>query len=85
MNESNPIFRILICRGKFAAVRRAINKKTGVKFAGKFLRRRRRAQCSDKEIGHEIAVLMLCADSEHIVKLHSVHQTKTETALLLEL
>lgn len=28
---------------------------------------------------------MLCADSKHIVKLHSVHETKSETALLLEL
>lgn len=28
---------------------------------------------------------MLCADSKHIVKLHSVHETKMETALLLEL
>lgn len=38
-----------------------------------------------KEIGHEIAILMLCADSKHIVKLNSVHETKSETALVLEL
>lgn len=62
-----------------------MHKKTGVNFAAKFLRRRRRAQCTLKEIGHEIAILMLCADSKHIVKLHSVHETKSETALLLEL
>lgn len=74
-----------IYRGKFAAVRRAVHKKTGINFAAKFLRRRRRAQCTLKEIGHEIAILMLCADSKHIVKLHSVHETKMETALLLEL
>lgn len=72
-------------RGKFATVRRAIHKQTGVNFAAKFLRRRRRAQCWAKDIGHEIAVLMLCNDSEHIVKLHAVHETKTEIALLLEL
>lgn len=75
----------LSCRGKFAAVRRAVHKKTGVNFAAKFLRRRRRAQCSDKDIGHEVAVLLLCNDSKHIVKLHSVHETTSETALLLEL
>lgn len=72
-------------RGKFAAVRRAMHKQTGVSFAAKFLRRRRRAQCNLKEIRHEIAILLLCADSEHIVKLHSVHETNVETALVLEL
>lgn len=76
---------LFLCRGKFAAVRRAVHKKTGVNFAAKFLRRRRRAQSSDKDIGHEVAVLLLCNDSKHIVKLHSVHETATETALLLEL
>lgn len=76
---------LLFCRGKFATVRRAMHKKTGVSFAAKFLRRRRRAQCTLKEIRHEIAILLLCADSGHIVKLHSVHETTLETALLLEL
>lgn len=78
-------FSFNISRGKFATVRRAIHKQTGVHFAAKFLRRRRRAQCWAKDIGHEIAVLMLCNDSEHIVKLHAVHETKTEIALLLEM
>uniref|UniRef100_A0A1B0CBV1 Protein kinase domain-containing protein n=2 Tax=Lutzomyia longipalpis TaxID=7200 RepID=A0A1B0CBV1_LUTLO len=54
-------------------------------FAAKFLRRRRRAQSQAKDICHEIAVLMLCSDSEHIVKLHSVHETQSEIALILEL
>lgn len=62
-----------------------MHKKSGVSFAAKFLRRRRRAQCTLKEIRHEIAILLLCADSEHIVKLHSVHETTLETALLLEM
>lgn len=74
-----------IFRGKFATVRRAMHKQTGVSFAAKFLRRRRRAQCTLKEIRHEIAILLLCADSEHIVKLHSVHETMVETALVLEM
>lgn len=79
------LFFTFLYRGKFATVRRAMHKKTGVKFAAKFLRRRRRAQCTLKEIRHEIAILLLCADSEHIVKLHSVHETSSEMALLLEL
>lgn len=72
-------------RGKFAAVRRAVHKKTGVHYAAKFLRRRRRAQCTLREIGHEIAVLMLCGDNKHIVRLHAVHESRAETALILEL
>lgn len=81
----NCLFFFVLSRGKFAAVRRAMHKKTGVSFAAKFLRRRRRAQCTLKEIRHEIAILLLCADSKHIVKLHSVHETNVETALILEM
>ncbi|XP_033255728.1 death-associated protein kinase related [Drosophila miranda] len=72
-------------RGKFAAVRRAIHKNTGSHFAAKFLKRRRRAQSSDKEIKHEIAVLILCEGEENIVNLNAVHETRSDTALLLEL
>ncbi|XP_054729065.1 death-associated protein kinase related [Anastrepha obliqua] len=72
-------------RGKFAAVRRAIHKNSGVHFAAKFLKRRRRAQSSDKEIKHEIAVLMLCDGADNIVKLNAVHESRSDTALLLEL
>lgn len=72
-------------KGKHGIVRRAVDKKTGVNYAAKFLRRRRRGQCCAKEINHEIAVLMLCANSQHIVRLHAVHETRQETALILEL
>ncbi|EDW78213.2 uncharacterized protein Dwil_GK16306 [Drosophila willistoni] len=82
--EQTP-FASSFCRGKFAAVRRAIHKNTGSHFAAKFLKRRRRAQSSDKEIKHEIAVLMLCEGEENIVNLNAVHETRSDTALLLEL
>lgn len=72
-------------KGKYGIVRRAVDKKTGVNYAAKFLRRRRRGQCCAKEINHEIAVLMLCGNSQHIVRLHAVHETRSETALILEL
>ncbi|ETN67602.1 mlck, drome [Anopheles darlingi] len=81
--------RILAVRwldvGKYGILRRAVCKKSGVKYAAKFLRRRRRGQCCQKEINHEIAVLMLCSNSQHIVRLHAVHDTRLETALILEL
>lgn len=85
INEIYDVEQTPFARGKFAAVRRAIHKKSGVHFAAKFLKRRRRAQSSDKEIKHEIAVLILCSGAENIVKLNAVHESKTDTALLLEL
>ncbi|XP_053682217.1 serine/threonine-protein kinase 17A [Sabethes cyaneus] len=72
-------------KGKYGIVKRAVDKKTGINYAAKFLRRRRRGQCCAKEINHEIAVLMLCANSQHIVRLHAVHETRSDTALILEL
>ncbi|BFG00698.1 death-associated protein kinase related [Drosophila madeirensis] len=85
INEIYEVEQTPFARGKFAAVRRAIHKNTGSHFAAKFLKRRRRAQSSDKEIKHEIAVLMLCEGEENIVNLNAVHETRSDTALLLEL
>lgn len=85
INEIYDVEQTPFARGKFAAVRRAIHKKSGVHFAAKFLKRRRRAQSSDKEIKHEIAVLMMCAGADNIVKLNAVHESRSDTALLLEL
>ncbi|XP_075154725.1 death-associated protein kinase related [Haematobia irritans] len=85
INEIYDVEQTPFARGKFAAVRRAIHKNSGVHFAAKFLKRRRRAQSSDKEIKHEIAVLMLCNEADNIVKLNAVHESRSDTALLLEL
>uniref|UniRef100_W8AHJ8 non-specific serine/threonine protein kinase n=1 Tax=Ceratitis capitata TaxID=7213 RepID=W8AHJ8_CERCA len=85
INEIYELEQTPFARGKFAAVRRAIHKNSGVHFAAKFLKRRRRAQSSDKEIKHEIAVLKLCDGAENIVKLNAVHESRSDTALLLEL
>ncbi|XP_023032648.1 death-associated protein kinase related [Drosophila willistoni] len=85
INDIYDVEQTPFARGKFAAVRRAIHKNTGSHFAAKFLKRRRRAQSSDKEIKHEIAVLMLCEGEENIVNLNAVHETRSDTALLLEL
>jgi serine/threonine kinase 17 len=76
---------VFICRGNFGTVRRATHKETGIKYAAKFLRRRRRAACWAKQIQHEIAVLMLSADSKQIVKLHAVYETRSEFVLILEM
>lgn len=78
---------IYICffRGKFAAVRKLVHKVTGVAYAGKFIRKRRRSMDQRDEILHEVAVLRLCDDSHRIVRLVEVYETATEMALVLEL
>lgn len=73
------------CRGNFGTVRRATHKETGIMYAAKFLRRRRRATCWVKQIQHEIAVLMLSSGSKQIVKLHAVYETRNEFVLILEM
>ncbi|XP_066902061.1 death-associated protein kinase related isoform X1 [Halyomorpha halys] len=72
-------------RGKFAAVRKLVHKVTGVAYAGKFIRKRRRSMDQRDEILHEVAVLRLCDDSHRIVRLVEVYETSTEMALVLEL
>ncbi|XP_053677913.1 serine/threonine-protein kinase 17A-like [Anopheles nili] len=74
-----------IAKGMYGIVRSAISKQSGQCYAAKFLRRRRRGQCCLNEINHEIAVLLLCADSDHVVKLQAVHETRSDIALILEL
>lgn len=72
-------------RGKFAAVRKCTHKKTGIEYAAKFIRKRRRAMDQLQDILHEVAVLKIAADSHRIVRLHDVYETATEMALVLEL
>lgn len=72
-------------RGKFAAVRKCTHKETGIEYAAKFIRKRRRAMDQRQDILHEVAVLKITADSHRIVRLHDVYETTTEMALVLEL
>lgn len=60
------------CRGKFATVRKARHLATGVEYAAKFIRKRRRALDTGREIAHEVAVLLHCANSPRVVRLHEV-------------
>ncbi|XP_033250346.1 death-associated protein kinase related-like [Drosophila miranda] len=74
-----------VCQGQIRRRSPCHSQEHGLPFRGKFLKRRRRAQSSDKEIKHEIAVLILCEGEENIVNLNAVHETRSDTALLLEL
>ncbi|KAE8597065.1 hypothetical protein XENTR_v10016337 [Xenopus tropicalis] len=71
-------------RGKFAVVRKCVEKETGKEFAAKFMRKRRKGQDCRMEIIHEIAVLELARGSPWVIKLHEVYETATEMILVLE-
>ncbi|KAM4705661.1 serine/threonine-protein kinase 17A [Rhinophrynus dorsalis] len=71
-------------RGKFAVVRKCVEKDTDKEFAAKIMRKRRKGQDCRMEIIHEIAVLELARGSPWVIKLHEVYETATEMILVLE-
>ncbi|XP_050345392.1 serine/threonine-protein kinase 17A isoform X1 [Nymphalis io] len=72
-------------RGKFASVRKIRHLVSGEEYAAKFIRKRRRAADTTREIQHEVAVLALCSDCTRVVSLHEVYETRSEVAIVLEL
>ncbi|RVE43226.1 hypothetical protein evm_012106 [Chilo suppressalis] len=72
-------------RGKFASVRKIRHLVSGEEYAAKFIRKRRRAADTTREILHEVAVLALCSDCTRVVRLHEVYETRSEVAIVLEL
>ncbi len=77
----NPV---LTSRGKFAVVRKCVEKCTGHEYAAKFMRKRRKGQDCRMEIIHEIAVLELATASPRVVSLHQVYEMASEMVLVLE-
>lgn len=71
-------------RGKFAVVRKCIEKETEKEFAAKFMRKRRKGQDCRTEIIHEIAVLELAKCCHRVINLHEVYETASEMILVLE-
>ncbi|XP_029385103.1 serine/threonine-protein kinase 17A [Echeneis naucrates] len=71
-------------RGKFAVVRKCVEKCTGHEYAAKFMRKRRKGQDCRMEIIHEIAVLELSTVSSRVVNLHQVYEMASEMVLVLE-
>ncbi|KAM7370210.1 hypothetical protein PAMP_011481 [Pampus punctatissimus] len=71
-------------RGKFAVVRKCVEKSTGHEYAAKFMRKRRKGQDCRMEIIHEIAVLELATASPRVVNLHQVYEMASEMVLVLE-
>ncbi|KAM8725113.1 serine/threonine kinase 17a like [Acanthopagrus schlegelii] len=71
-------------RGKFAVVKKCIEKATGKQYAAKFLRKRRKGADCRMDILNEIAVLELAKANPYVVALHEVYETNTEIILILE-
>uniref|UniRef100_A0A8C1JDZ3 Serine/threonine-protein kinase 17A n=1 Tax=Cyprinus carpio TaxID=7962 RepID=A0A8C1JDZ3_CYPCA len=71
-------------RGKFAVVRKCVEKSSGKTYAAKYMRKRRKGQDCRTEIIHEIAVLELAAACPRVVNLHQVYETASEMVLVLE-
>lgn len=71
-------------RGKFAVVKKCIEKATGKQYAAKFLRKRRKGEDCRMDILNEIAVLELAKANPFVVALHEVYETSTEIILVLE-
>uniref|UniRef100_A0A672HM52 Serine/threonine-protein kinase 17A n=1 Tax=Salarias fasciatus TaxID=181472 RepID=A0A672HM52_SALFA len=71
-------------RGKFAVVKKCIEKATGKQYAAKFQRKRRKGADCRMDILNEIAVLELAKANPYVVALHEVYETSTEIILVLE-
>ncbi|XP_062848121.1 serine/threonine-protein kinase 17A [Trichomycterus rosablanca] len=71
-------------RGKFAVVKKCVEKSTSREYAAKFMRKSRKGQDCRAEIIHEIAVLELAASCHRVVNLHEVYELPSEMVLVLE-
>ncbi|XP_076121097.1 serine/threonine kinase 17a like [Alosa pseudoharengus] len=71
-------------RGKFAVVKKCVEKATGKEHAAKFLRKRRKGEDCRGDILNEIAVLELAKSNPYVVALHDVYETTSELILVLE-
>ncbi|XP_043920751.1 serine/threonine-protein kinase 17A isoform X2 [Protopterus annectens] len=71
-------------RGKFAVVKKCVEKTTEKEYAAKFMRKRRRGQDCRVEILHEVAVLELAISNLWVINLHEVYETPSEIILVLE-
>ncbi|KAI5097212.1 serine/threonine-protein kinase 17A [Silurus meridionalis] len=71
-------------RGKFAVVKKCVEKATGNVYAAKFLRKRRKGQDCRADILNEIAMLEAAKSNPYVVELHEVYETSSEIILVLE-
>ncbi|KAK3520662.1 hypothetical protein QTP70_029811 [Hemibagrus guttatus] len=71
-------------RGKFAVVKKCVEKATQNEYAAKFLRKRRKGADCRNDVLNEIAVLEAAKANPYVVGLHEVYETRHEIILVLE-
>lgn len=84
LGSSDPVRLCSGPRGKFAVVKRCVEKTTGKVFAAKFLRKRRRGRDCRTEVIHEMAVLEMARNNPRVVNLCAAHETDHDLVLVLE-
>lgn len=72
-------------RGKFAQVKRCVQRQTNQCYAAKCIKKRRRLADIKHEILLEIEALKLSYSCDHIVRIYDVYDTPTEMILVLEM
>ena len=73
-----------ICRGKFATVKRCRHKLTGLEYAAKFLRKRRKGKNCREELLQEVRMLEMARDHSRLVSLVDVYETNNELIIVTE-
>lgn len=79
-----PCACVSFFRGKFAVVKKCVDKVTGKEFAAKFVRKRRRGRDCRAEVIHELAVLEAARCNPRIINLHAAYENEHDIILLLE-
>lgn len=73
-----------IGRGKFAVVKRCVNKENGHVVAAKCIRKRRRGKSCREEILREVVMLEMALEHPRLVDLKEVFETQSELILITE-
>ncbi|KAG7334796.1 hypothetical protein KOW79_001392 [Hemibagrus wyckioides] len=83
-NNNYDLVSKVLGRGKFAVVKKCVEKATQNEYAAKFLRKRRKGEDCRNDILNEIAVLEAAKANPYVVGLHEVYETSHEIILVLE-
>jgi len=72
-------------RGKYAVVKRCVERSSGVDFAAKFLHKRRRGRDCRRDALLEVHMLQMTKSHPRIVNLVQVYETRQDFVIVTEL
>lgn len=85
VSSSSSLHTHAYLRGKFAVVRRCVDKSSGVCYAAKYLRKNRRTGSGRADIMKEIDIMRLTKDQPRIIQMREVFESDREMIIVLEL